>query len=92
MNWQPIETFDGGEDEADSVLIVVDGMVGEGIWRGREWGWWWINVHPTDYCSGEPLQPTYWMPLPSPPLPVAREAQLDGSEADTVSDGEPKIP
>lgn len=80
MEWQPIETWLGVEDQgygySDGVLLYDQEYPGEieaACWDFRRGKWviWGITslAFPDDFA------PTHWMPLPPPP---AAQAQKGG--------------
>jgi hypothetical protein len=62
MNWQPIETA----PKNDVIVLCNGGTLWQGFWQE---GFGWV----TGYDDGVMyvrivLKPTYWSPLPSPPV------------------------
>lgn len=69
VRWLPIETFDpiNSDEPVPSVLVVDRGMVSEAYYNGETDTWWLANTSDYDFDHSEPIYPTLWMPLPSPP-------------------------
>lgn len=78
MNWQPIET---APKDGTPVLILVEGKItqayydsafleadGKRVYFWERWEPAWFEYHGCGCCSGDPVKPSHWMPLPAPPL------------------------
>ena len=73
--WQPIETAPREPDEQDLTLTILLGFAPdeEGHTLATREGWWRQTGNPGWVTSIDPnvarpyIQPTHWMPLPTPP-------------------------
>ncbi len=71
-NWKPIENEadlpkrkgDGSYEQQDC-LVVYKGQVNHLVWNCEHEVW--DDMHGDDYFC-DSLEPTYWMPLPTPPV------------------------
>jgi hypothetical protein len=69
LRWQPIETYTKTDEVYAPVLVAdVDGYVVEANYSVEHGVWWELNSED-DGAPGNDrrVQPTHWMPLPSPP-------------------------
>lgn len=73
--WKPIETA----PKRDHVSILLYNECWEMTFGGIQIAWWdgegWVfasemNLEPEDDID---FEPTHWMPLPAPPLPIGEE-------------------
>jgi hypothetical protein len=70
--WQPIETaprdgtrvlgFDTTAFNKDQEVAVVN------WWPNGDGGYWSLSVPGAGYLDSDEFAPTYWMPLPAPPI------------------------
>ena len=60
MEWQPIETYSGGDWDR---VLIADEDEDVGVGYRAEDGEWYISLDAGE-CSSDP---THWMPLPTHP-------------------------
>jgi len=74
--WLPIDT---APKDGTPILIGIEGAEyhASKAWWDDEKALWLINERPCVYI---PLQPTHWMPLPTPPEQPALEKLVEGRE------------
>lgn len=77
-DWQPIETAPKYE-----IVIVYAGDVGVGMKvSGKDEDWWTYDPHEIDPSPCEIINPSHWMPLPSPPESKPNYYVSDGHESE----------
>ena len=66
--WQPIAT---APKDGSGILIVAGGLVFEAFWDYMHDVNVWRYANMTDDQSlSEIIEPTHWMPLPTPPVDI----------------------